>query len=146
VKRKSPIRSKGQRGFTILELLVVLAIMGLLIGMVAPYAMRQLGSAKNRIAEQSIARIAETLDIYKLDVGTYPTTEQGLEALITAPIGVRGWGGPYLKPAKIPLDPWGKPFYYRSPSQRPEHGFDVYSYGEKGQMDGSEESIRLINE
>ncbi len=144
--KNSTSQTKRQRGFTILELLVVLAIMGLLIGMVAPYAMRQLGSAKNMIAAQSIARITEVLDIYKLDVGTYPTTEQGLAALISAPAGVRGWDGPYLKPAKIPLDPWGKPFYYRSPSHRQDHEFDVYSYGEKGEVDGSEEAIKLINE
>jgi len=139
-------RNNGRRGFTILELLVVMAIMGLLLGMVAPYAMRQLDSAKNRVAVQSIARIAEVLDIYKLDVGTYPTTEQGLAALISAPAGVRGWDGPYVKPAKIPLDPWGKPFHYRSPSQRQGYEFDIYSLGEDGQVEGSEEPIKLINE
>lgn len=146
VKKRISGTRKDQRGFTILELLVVLAIMGMLVGMVAPYAMRQLDSAKNRVAEQSIARISETLDIYKLDVGTYPTTDQGLEALIAAPAGVQGWDGPYLKPARLPLDPWGRPFHYRSPSQRQDHDFDIYSFGEKGQADGLEGSIKLINE
>src|ERR1700756_970010 len=88
---------RRQRGFTLLELLVVLAILGLLIGLVAPAALRQLGSAKEKIAHQSIERRASVLDIYKLDVGTYPTTEQGLEALLVRPEGVEHWSGPYLK-------------------------------------------------
>ena len=102
-----------------LELLVVLAILGLLIGLVAPAALRQLGSAKEKIAHQSIERLAGVLDIYKLDVGTYPSTDQGLQALIAQPSGVTHWNGPYLKGEKVPEDPWGRPFIYRSPSQRP---------------------------
>ena len=81
-------RQLRQRGFTLLELLVVLAILGLLIGLVAPAALRQLGSAKEKIAHQSIERLAGVLDIYKLDVGTYPSTDQGLQALIAQPSGV----------------------------------------------------------
>src|SRR5580692_1437370 len=91
-----------ERGFTLLELLVVLAILGLLIGLVAPAALRQLGSAKEKIAHQSIERLASVLDIYKLDVGIYPSTEQGLQALITRPSGVTRWNGPYLKAKKCP--------------------------------------------
>src|SRR5271167_2504388 len=110
-----------QRGFTLLELLVVLAILGLLIGLVAPAALRQLESSKEKIAHQSIERMAGVLDIYKLDVGNYPTTEQGLEALIARPAGAEHWSGPYLKGEKTPDDPWGHPFLYRMPSQRPGH-------------------------
>jgi general secretion pathway protein G len=133
-------------GFTILELLVVLSIIGLLVGMVAPSALRQLGSAKNKVAAQSISRLVEVLDIYKLDVGAYPTTEQGLNALITKPEGISGWEGPYLKPAKLPLDPWNRPFQYVSPSSRADHGFDLFSYGEKGQPGGTGESATIKNE
>src|ERR1700740_1980134 len=96
---------RRQRGFTLLELLVVLAILGLLIGLVAPAALRQLESSKEKIAHQSIERIAGVLDIYKLDVGSYPTTDQGLQALITQPSGVTHWNGPYLKGEKVPEDP-----------------------------------------
>ncbi len=135
----------GQRGFTLLELLVVLAIIGLLVGLVAPAALHQLGSAKEKIAHQSIERLASVLDIYKLDVGSYPTSEQGLQALITNPPGVARWSGPYMKGNRVPEDPWGRPFQYRSPSQRPGHDFDLYSLGPTGQPGGTTE-VAIYNE
>jgi general secretion pathway protein G len=130
----------GQRGFTLLELLVVLTIIGLLVGLVAPAALHQLGSAKEKIAHQSIERLASVLDMYKLDIGSYPTTDQGLQALITSPHGVARWNGPYMKGNKIPEDPWGRPFQYRNPSQRPGHEFDLYSLGPAGQPGGTAEA------
>ncbi len=135
-----------QRGFTLLELLVVLAILGLLIGLVAPAALRQLGSAKEKIAHQSIERLTSVLDIYKLDVGTYPTTEQGLQALLMRPEGAEHWSGPYLKGDKVPEDPWGHPFLYRLPSQRPGHDYDLYSLGPTGKPGGAGSDAEIDND
>jgi general secretion pathway protein G len=139
-------RRRADRGFTLLELLVVLAILGLLIGLVAPAMLHQLGSAKEKIAFQSIERLASILDMYKLDVGSYPTTEQGLQSLIARPPGVPRWNGPYLKGAQPPQDPWGRPFVYHNPSQRPGHDYDLYSLGSSGQPGGTGDSAMIYNE
>jgi general secretion pathway protein G len=147
--RPADVRAAGsrrdERGFTLLELLVVLAILGLLIGLVAPAALRQLGSAKEKIAHQSIERLASVLDIYKLDIGSYPTTEQGLQALLTRPSGVEHWSGPYLKGDAVPEDPWGHPFVYRMPSDRPGHDYDLYSLGPSGQLAGNDQSDKTLS-
>lgn len=122
----------GDDGFTLLELLVVVAILGLLIGLVAPVALRQLGGARVSIAQQSIERLGSILEIYKLDVGGFPSTEQGLQALITRPTSALRWNGPYVKGDVVPLDAWGRPYIYRSPSQRPGRDYDLCSKGESG--------------
>ena|ERR1700756_4434424 len=140
------VEDPHQRGFTLLELLVVLAILGLLIGLVAPAALRQLESSKEKIAHQSIERIASVLDIYKLDVGVYPTTEQGLAALIARPTGITRWNGPYLKGENVPQDPWGRPFIYHNPSQRAGHEYDLYSLGRTGQPGGTGDAATIFNE
>ena len=116
-------------GFTLLEILVVVAILGLLIGLVAPAVLRQLGGARVSIARQSVERIGSVLDLYKLDVGSYPTTEQGLEALVSKPSDVSTWNGPYLKGENVPQDPWSRPYVYREPSTRPGHEYDLCSRG-----------------
>jgi general secretion pathway protein G len=121
-----------EAGFTLLEILVVVAILGLLIGLVAPAALRQLGGARTSVAKQSIERLASILDLYKLDVGSYPTTEQGLLALNAQPSGVPGWNGPYLKGDGQPLDPWSHPYLYRSPASRAGREFDLCSRGPNG--------------
>ncbi|HVE20511.1 MAG TPA: type II secretion system major pseudopilin GspG [Acidocella sp.] len=121
-----------ERGFTLLELLVVIVILGLLIGLVAPAVLSQLGHAKNSISKQSIERIGSVLDLYKLDVGSYPSTEDGLQALITKPDDANAWAGPYLKGGGLPRDPWGHPYLYQSPSNRPGLDYDLCSLGPSG--------------
>ena len=130
-------RKERQAGFTLLEILVVVAILGLLIGLVAPAALRQLGGAQVSVAKQSIQRLGGVLDLYRLDMGSYPTTEQGLQALITRPSGATAWNGPYLKAEQgPPLDPWNHPYLYRNPSMRPGRDYDLCSRGPNAQ--GSE--------
>jgi general secretion pathway protein G len=121
--------SDKESGFTLLELLVVIVILGLLIGLVAPAVLRQLGHAKDSITQQSIQRIASVLDLYKLDNGSYPDSSQGLQALITKPDGMDSWAGPYLKSGDEPRDPWGHPYLYVSPSTRPGLDYDLCSLG-----------------
>ncbi len=138
-------RRSAERGFTLVELLVVLAILGLLIALVAPAMIRQLGSAKHKVAEQSIERLSGILDLYRLDVGNYPTTAQGLAALNDNAGNVAGWNGPYLKDAQGIVDPWGHPFQYRSPSERPKHSFDIISLGADAKPGGEGEDADIIN-
>jgi general secretion pathway protein G len=130
-------RLASQAGFTLLEILVVIAILGLLIGLVAPAALRQLGSARTSVARQAIERISSVLDLYRLDIGSYPTTEDGLRALVTEPSGVSNWNGPYLKGDQVPLDPWNHPYTYRNPSTRGGHDYDLCSAGPTGQQEGA---------
>jgi len=136
----SPLRTTTRRaptaGFTLLELLVVLAIIGLLAAFVAPRYFSQLGQSNTTLARAQIEALGSALDQYRLQVGRHPTTEQGLQALMAAPAGEARWAGPYLKKA-VPNDPWGRPFRYVSPGQ---HGdFDLSTLGRDGQPGGSGE-------
>jgi general secretion pathway protein G len=117
-------------GYTLMELLVVLAILGLLTAISVPYVMRYLDSAKVRTAQTEIANISAGLDLFKFDVGRYPTTQEGLNALLAAPAGTDNWNGPYMKKKNGFKDPWGRLYYYASPGVHGE--FDLYSYGSKG--------------
>lgn len=131
-----------QRGFTLLELLVVVAIIGLLAGYVGPRYFGQIGKAETKAARAQIDALEKALDHYRLDVGRYPTTEQGLAALNSKPSGVNKWAGPYLK-KEIPLDPWGRAYLYKAPG---EHGdVDLYSYGRDGRPGGSGEDADVTN-
>jgi general secretion pathway protein G len=128
-------RKNEEFGFTLLEILVVIAILGLLIGLVAPAALRQLGGAKVSVVKQSIERIGAVLDMYKLDMGAYPTSSQGLRALVErpngSPTGLNSWNGPYLK-GDVPVDAWNRPYTYRIPSSRAARDYDLCSAGASG--------------
>jgi len=137
-------RSRHRRGFTLIELLVVLVILGLVSAFAAPRVLDYLSGAKRDTAQIQIERLSEVLDLYKLEVGEYPSTDQGLEALIEKPAGVSGWNGPYLKQGREMLvDPWGNPYQYRHPG---EHGsFDLYSHGADGEPGGEGENADVTN-
>jgi general secretion pathway protein G len=133
--------TRKQTGFTLLELLVVLGIIAMLAGLVGPQVMKHMGESKVKAAKVQIEDLAQTLDMYKLDVGSYPTSEQGLNALIESPDGAQRWNGPYLRKSKVPLDPWQKEYKYTSPG---EHGkFDVSSLGADGKEGGEGEDQDL---
>lgn len=127
--------NRQQAGFTLIELLVVLVILGLLVSIVAPNVMSRLGGAKLKTARMQVEDLGAALELYYLDLGRYPSTEQGLVALIEKPPDVSKWSGPYLKKSQIPKDPWGNEYQYRSPG---EHGaFDLLSLG-KDDAEGGE--------
>ena len=128
-------RSQNMKGFTLVELLVVLAILGMLAALVGPQVLNQLGGAKSKSAAIQISDLEQALELYKLDVGKFPSSEQGLNALVRQPSGATGWNGPYLKKSELPDDPWGNPFEYRSPGGVPE----IISYGADGRSGGSGE-------
>jgi len=129
-------------GFTLLELLVVMVIIGLLANYVGPKYFAQIGKSEVKTAKAQIDALEKALDQYRLDTGRYPTTEQGLAALNTKPADEPKWAGPYLKKA-VPPDPWGHAYVYKAPG---EHGdFDLLSFGKDGQPGGSDEAADVVN-
>lgn len=129
-------------GFTLIELLVVLVILTMLAGLVGPRLLSQLGGAKSKTAALQIADLEKSLDLFKLDVGRYPTTQEGLDALVTRPQSANGWNGPYLK-GGAPMDPWGKPYVFTSPN--PTGGVDLLSLGADGAQGGEGENADIRN-
>lgn len=133
---------KSSRGFTLIELLVVLAILTLLAGLVGPRVLNQLGGAKSKTAGVQIADLDKSLELFKLDVGRYPTTEEGLNALVAKPGSVNGWTGPYLK-GGVPSDPWGHPYRYANPGAN--GGIEIISLGADGTPGGDGENADVRN-
>ena len=129
-------------GFTLLELLVVMVIIGLLVGYVAPRYFSQLGKSEIKAARAQISAIEKALDIYRLDLGYYPSQEANLSALEVAPENEVKWMGPYLEKA-VPLDPWGQAYVYRIPGQ--ENEYDLFSYGKDRRLGGTGENADIYN-
>jgi general secretion pathway protein G len=130
------------KGFTLLELLVVMVIIGLLAGYVGPKYFSQIGKSEIKVARAQIDAFDKALDQYRLDTGHYPNTSQGMNALMVKPANEPKWDGPYLKKA-LPSDPWGNAYQYRQPG---EHGeYDLYSYGKDGQAGGEGENADITN-
>lgn len=135
-------RRAGAAGFTLIELLVVVVIIGLLASLVAPRLFGQIGKSKVGVTRAQIDALSQALERYQIDVGSYPTTEQGLQALVTRPDSGDKWHGPYLTKA-VPPDPWDRPYHYKAPG---DHGdFDLYSYGADGQAGGSGENADVTS-
>lgn len=122
-----PRKYRSNAGFTLIELLVVLVILGLLAAFAAPQVLKYLGSAKTDAAEAQIKNISAILDLYRLEVGSYPSEADGLEALVTAPADAKRWNGPYVKKRDSLVDPWGELYSYRMPGDYGD--FDLYSLG-----------------
>ena len=128
------------KGFTLLELLVVIVIVGLLAGYVAPRYFSQVGKSEVQVARAQVESLEKALDQYRLDVRRYPSAEEGLEALVTRPASAATWSGPYLKKA-VPMDPWGHSYVYRVPGQKGD--FELFSYGRDGKPGGSGEDADI---
>jgi len=129
-------------GFTLLELLVVMVIIGLLASYVGPRYFAQVGKSEVKTTMAQIDALSKALDQYRLDTGHYPNTEQGLTALVTHPANEPRWDGPYLK-KQVPLDPWGNPYVYKQPGDHNE--YDLLSYGKDGQPGGSGEAADIVS-
>lgn len=139
----SKLRSR-RTGFTLLELLVVIVIIGLLAAYVGPKYFAQLGKSEVTVAKAQMESFEKSLDTYRLDVGRYPTTEEGIAALMTAPPNVAAkWNGPYLKKA-VPPDPWGNPYQYRSPGAKSE--YEIISTGKDGQPGGTGDNADIVTQ
>ena len=134
--------SGANKGFTLLELLVVMVIIGLLAGYVGPKYFAQIGKSEIKMTQAQISALDKALQQYRLDVGHYPTTEQGLAALMTKPAGEQRWDGPYMQ-KDVPLDPWDFPYVFKSPG---EHGdYDLLSMGKDGQPGGDGDAADITN-
>lgn len=143
----APARAPARPGFTLIEILVVIAVISLLAALVAPNVFRHVGTAKDASAKTQIEMLGAALDAYRLDNGRYPTTAQGLEALWEEPTAEprpSNWRGPYLR-KEVPADPWGNPYLYVSPGEDHRTGYDLVSYGADGEAGGEDENADITN-
>lgn len=139
-----PHKKKIHRGFTLLELLVVLVIIGLLAGIVGPRLFKSVGKSEITTARAQIDALGKALDQYRLDVGHYPASQEGLAALTTKPPGEPNWNGPYLKKS-APLDPWGMPYQYKFPGEQNADDYDLSSFGPDKSPGGDQKHADIGN-
>lgn len=137
------MKTRTPRGFTLIELLVVLIILGLLVSIVLPNVIGQVGSSKSKAARVQIEELGAALDIFRLETGRYPTSQEGLRALVEQPGDLPNWNGPYLKKRTVPDDPWDRPYQYRSPGQHGE--YDLYTLGRDGVEGGEGEEADVVS-
>jgi general secretion pathway protein G len=136
-------RRYAERGFTLVEILVVITIIGLIMALVGPRVLNYLTESKAKAAKIQIQSLASALDLYFLDIGQYPSSSEGLPALLQRPGSTAAWNGPYLKGNAVPSDPWGRPYLYRAPGR---HGsFDIVSLGADGQEGGTGAGVDITN-
>ena len=134
---------KKKKGFTLIELLVVLVILGLLSGLVGPRVMKHFGESKVKTAKLQIEELSAALDMYKLDTDSYPTTSQGLNALVQEPPNVSGWNGPYLRKNFVPQDPWNRDYQYKHPGDNAE--FEIFSFGADNEKGGEKDNRDIVS-
>jgi len=134
-------RVKLEAGFTLIELLVVLVILGLLAGLVGPNVMKYIGSSKVEVSRAQLEDLSAGLDLFKLDVGRYPDSDEGLQALVESGVDIAGWNGPYLRKKRVPQDPWNRDYVYAVPGEG--NDYELYSLGADGKPDGSGEDADL---
>ena len=141
--RRRPVRLHGDDGFTLVEMLVVITIIGLVMGLIGPRVLNYLGEAKVKTAKLQIESFGSALDLFYLDVGRYPSASEGLTALAERPGNATVWNGPYLKNASVPLDPWGHAYIYRSPGEKGP--YEIVSFGSDGQEGGTGTATDISN-
>jgi len=134
-------RVKLEAGFTLIELLVVLVILGLLAGLVGPNVMKYIGSSKVEVGRAQLEDLSAGLDLFKLDVGRYPDSDEGLQVLVESGVDIAGWNGPYLRKKRVPQDPWNRDYVYAVPGEG--NDYELYSLGADGKPDGSGEDADI---
>jgi general secretion pathway protein G len=135
LRNRKDANRDGEQGFTLVEMLVVIAIIGLIMGLIGPRVLNYLSESKVKAAKIQMQSFASALDLFNLDAGRYPSSSEGLDALVHRAPGIAAWNGPYLKGGNVPMDPWGHSYIYRAPG---EHGaFDIVSLGADGAEGGS---------
>ena len=134
----------GEQGFTLVEMLVVITIIGLIMGLIGPRVLNYLGESKVKAAKIQLQSFSSALDLFYLDAGRFPSTSEGLTALVQRTPGVAAWNGPYLKGGNVPNDPWNHPYVYRAPGERGP--YDIMSYGSDGQEGGSGLALDISTE